>query len=167
GEHVGGVVPDELERTRVLAGEKLDLRVALDRVVEIREHAVERHGDGALGERRRNAFGDVEAGRALRIFPTRAVGKGQRDHHSLLLITRCLRMQVSLAGQSGMPPPGAARVPGYVAKRCDGLSDVHEPRNAATSNDCERLGATSMRRDAQGWGEGVPSTAELVPRQRP
>src|SRR5208282_3417134 len=37
-------------------------------------------GDGALGERRRNALGDVEAGGVGRIVPTRAVGKGHSDH---------------------------------------------------------------------------------------
>src|SRR5215831_7955304 len=106
-----GVVPDELQRARVLAGEELDLRIALDGVVQIREHAVERHGDRALGKRGGNALGDVEAGGAFGILPTRAVGKGQRDHHSLLLLTRCLRMQVSVAGLSWMAPLGAAACP--------------------------------------------------------
>ena len=47
--------------------------------------AVERHGDGALGERRRDALGDFEAGDAVGVVPTRAVGKGQRDHIELLV----------------------------------------------------------------------------------
>ena len=91
-----GVVADEFERARVVAGEELDLGVMLDRIGQIGDLAVERHGDRALGERRRNAFGDVEAGGVLRIVPTRAVGKGQRDHFQLLLLTRCLRAQVSV-----------------------------------------------------------------------
>ena len=33
----------------------------VDRVGEIGERAVESHGDGALGERGRNAFGDLDA----------------------------------------------------------------------------------------------------------
>ena len=86
-EHVRGVVADELERARVVAGEELDLGVVLDRIGEIGKLAVDRHGDRALGERRRNALGDVEAGGVLRVLPTRAVGKGHSDHFLLLLLT--------------------------------------------------------------------------------
>src|SRR5262249_3305881 len=136
GEHVRGVVPDELQRARILAGEELDLRIALDGVAQIREHAVERHGDRALGERGRSPLGDVDAGGAFGVRPTRAVGKGQRDHHSLLLLTRCLRMQVSVAGLSWMasdlPSLPRARTCGKATPkliRCD-LYDVHAPRNA-------------------------------------
>src|SRR6516165_2019727 len=95
GEHMRSIVADELERARILAGEKLDSSVVLDRIGEVGDLAVERHGHRALGERRRNAFGYVEAGGVWRVVPTRAVGKGQRDHHSLLLLTRCLRCGVS------------------------------------------------------------------------
>jgi hypothetical protein len=48
----------------------------------------------------------------LRIFPTRAVGKGQRDHYSLLLLTRCVPMQVSgaeLVFCYGLAASGPAR----------------------------------------------------------
>ena len=62
--HMRGVVPDQLQRARVLARDEFDLGVALDRVGEIGERAVERHGDGALGQRRRNALGHVEPGGA-------------------------------------------------------------------------------------------------------
>jgi hypothetical protein len=60
-----GVVPDQFQRARVLARQELDLGVLLDRIGEVGDHAVERHGDGALGERGRNALGDVETGGAL------------------------------------------------------------------------------------------------------
>ncbi len=96
GEHVRGVMANELERARVVAGEELDLCVVIDRVGKVGKLAVERHGDRALGERRRNALGDVEAGGVLRILPARAVGKGHSDHFLLLLLTRCQRMQVSV-----------------------------------------------------------------------
>jgi len=99
-QHMGGVVPDQLQRARVLAADEFDLGVALDGVVQVREHAIERHGDGALGERGRDALGDIEPGCAVGKVPTCAVGKGQGDHRSLLLLTRCLRMQVSVAGRS-------------------------------------------------------------------
>ena len=80
GKHMRGVVADELERARVLAGDELDRGVALDRVGEVADLAVERHRDRALGERGRDALRDVEAGDVVGIVPTRAVGKGQRDH---------------------------------------------------------------------------------------
>ena len=61
-QHMGGVVPDELQRARIVATDEFDLGIALDRVTEIGEHAIERHGDGALGERGRDALGDIEPG---------------------------------------------------------------------------------------------------------
>ena len=82
-----GVVADQLERARVLAREELDLRIVLDRVGEIGDAAVERHRHRVLGERRRDALRDVETGDAWGIVPTRAVGKGQRDHHASPLLT--------------------------------------------------------------------------------
>ena len=87
GEHVRGIVADKFQRARVVAGEEFDFGIVLDRIGKIGELAVERHRHRALGKRRRNALGDVEAGGVLRIFPTRAVGKGQGDHVSLLLLT--------------------------------------------------------------------------------
>src|SRR5215831_16225550 len=90
-----GIVADQFERAWIVAGEKLDLGVVLDRIGEVGKLAVERHRDRALGKRRRNAFGNIQATNIWRVLPTRAVGKGQRDHHSLLLITRCLRCGVS------------------------------------------------------------------------
>ena len=87
GEHVRGIVADEFERPRVVAGQKLDLGVVLDRIGKVGKLAVERHGDRALGERRRNALGDLEAGGVGGIVPTCAVGEGQRDHGPLLLLT--------------------------------------------------------------------------------
>ena len=80
GEHMGGIVADQLERARIVAGEELDLGIVVDRIGQIGKLAVERHGDRALGKRRRNPLGDVEAGGVWRIVPTRAVGKGHGDH---------------------------------------------------------------------------------------
>ena len=80
GKDVRGIVANKFQRARIVAGEEFDLGVVLDRIGQIGDLAVERHGDRALGERRRNAFGDVEAGGVGGKLPTRAVGKGQRDH---------------------------------------------------------------------------------------
>ena len=82
--HMRGIVANELQRPRVLARQELDLGILLDRVGEVGDGAVERHRDRALGERGRNALGDVETGDALGVLPTCAVGKGQRDHSMLL-----------------------------------------------------------------------------------
>ena len=87
GQHVRGVVPDQLQRARVVAGDEFDLGVAFDRVGEVGERAVERHRHGAFGQRGRNALGDVEPGGALGVVPACAVGKGQRDHVSSPLLT--------------------------------------------------------------------------------
>ena len=74
-----GIVADQFERARVLARHELDLGVLLDRVGQVGELAVERHRDRALGERGRDALGDVETGDAVGIFAARAVGEGQGD----------------------------------------------------------------------------------------
>jgi hypothetical protein len=71
GEHVGGVVADQLQRPGVVAIDELDFGVAIDELGEIDDRAVERHGDGALGERRRNRLGHFEAGDAIGVIPTR------------------------------------------------------------------------------------------------
>src|SRR6266850_6885579 len=87
---------DGIRDYKVTGVQTCALPILLDRVGEVRELAVERHRDRALGERGRDALGDVETGAAAGIVPTCAVGKGQSDHHALLLLTRCLRMQVSV-----------------------------------------------------------------------
>ena len=79
GQHMRGVVPDQLQRAGVVAGDEFDSGVMLDRVGEIDHRAVERHRHRALGQRRRNALGDVEAGGVLREFALGAVGEGEGD----------------------------------------------------------------------------------------
>ena len=60
-----------------LAGE--DPRILLDRVGEITDHAIQRHRHGALGQRRRDAPGDIEAGDVFGEFAFGAIGKGEGD----------------------------------------------------------------------------------------
>jgi hypothetical protein len=55
------VVPDQFQRAAVLAGDKFDFCVLRDRIGEVRDHAIERHRHRALGQRRRDALGDIEA----------------------------------------------------------------------------------------------------------
>ena len=84
GQHMRGVVPDQFQRARVLARDEFDLASRSIGSARSATRAVKRHRDGALGQRGRNAFGDVETGGALGVFAACAVGKGQRDHHRLL-----------------------------------------------------------------------------------
>jgi hypothetical protein len=54
GQHMRGIVPDQLQRFRALAGDELEFRVRGDGIGQIRQRAVELHGKRLLGER----FGD-------------------------------------------------------------------------------------------------------------
>ena len=85
------VVADELERFRVGASDELDRGVGRDRVGEVGEAAVEAHGDGALGERRRNRLRDVETGGAALDLALGAVRKCQGDFgHVIPPLTLCI-----------------------------------------------------------------------------
>jgi hypothetical protein len=101
GQNVGAVVPDELERTRVLARDELDLRIARDRVGKVGQGAVEHHGDRALGQRLRDAFGDFAPGDAVGKLARGAIGEGQRNHQQSPAHS-CKRRQVSACSQ-GFP----------------------------------------------------------------
>ena len=79
GQHMGGVMPDQFQRAGVIAGDELDFRIMLDRVGEIADHAVERHRYRALGQRRRDALGDIKACDVLGEFALGAIGKGEGD----------------------------------------------------------------------------------------
>ena len=81
GEHVRGVMPDQLQRAGVVAGDEFDLRVLVDRVAKVSHHAIQRHRHRALGQRRRDALGNVEAGNAFGEFAPGAVGEGDADFH--------------------------------------------------------------------------------------
>ena len=98
GEHVRGVVPDQLQRARVVAGDEFDLGVVVDRI-----------GRGRRARRRapwRRCAWPARArcpwrcrgrwclGGYSRRAPSGKVSVTIRA--SLLLLTRCLRMQVSV-----------------------------------------------------------------------
>ena len=61
GEYVGSVVANEFKCARVIAVEELDFGVARNLVCKVHDRAVQRHRNGALGQGRRNALGDIEA----------------------------------------------------------------------------------------------------------
>ena len=60
GEDMRGVVTDEFERSFVVAGEELNSAVARQGIGEVAQGAINRHRDGALGERWRNAFDNIK-----------------------------------------------------------------------------------------------------------
>ena len=76
---VRGVVPDQLQGCRIGAGDEIDRNVFVDRVGQIRQHAVELHSDGSLGERWRYGFCDFEARRSGFDLALFAVGERNCD----------------------------------------------------------------------------------------
>ena len=80
GQHMGAIVADELERAGILAADEFDFGVLMDGIGEIDHRAIQRHGDGALGERGGDGFGDLEAGDARRELTLRAIGESHGNH---------------------------------------------------------------------------------------
>ena len=80
GQHVRAIVADQLERARVGAVEELDARVAVDRIVQVGHRAVQRHGDGALGQRLGDTLDHAAAGGAGGDLARVAVGEGEDRH---------------------------------------------------------------------------------------
>ncbi len=164
--HMRGVVPNELQRARVLARKKFDPSVALDRVIEVGERAVERHRDRTLDERGRDALGDVEAGGAVREVPTRAVGKGQRDHH----VAPVAHSLPTNAGKRGLEPRGRlrARRTGsleHESSRCNHAVDrLRLPASAAAP---EAPGPSSVRGRREVDGAIGPAPAAVAPGEEP
>jgi len=72
-------MPDQLQRARIVAVDELDFRIVFDCVGEVGDHAIQRHRHGALGQRRRDALGDIEAGDAFGEFAPGSVGEGEGD----------------------------------------------------------------------------------------
>src|SRR5437763_3651590 len=132
GEHMRGIVTDQLQRARVVAGEEFDFRVPLDRIAQVRKHAVDRHGDRALGERRRNLLGNVETSRPVWVFSTRAIGEGQRDHR-FAPVAHSLPTTAGKRGRTvfDMASVRAAPSPRSLPRGTARLYDVRKARNAA------------------------------------
>ena len=63
GEHMRGVVADEFQRARIVAGDDLDAAGLLQRIGKVAQHAVERVGDGLLRQRLGDRFREFGAGR--------------------------------------------------------------------------------------------------------
>ncbi len=78
-QHVRRVMPDQFQRARVVAVDEFDLGIARNRIVEVGDHAIQRHRNGTLGERRRDALGDLQPGNVLGKFASGAIGEGEGD----------------------------------------------------------------------------------------
>jgi hypothetical protein len=79
GQHMRAVMPDQFQRACIIAGDELDRHVFFDWIGEIAERAIQRHRHGALGQRWRDALGDIETGDAFGEFALGAVGEGDVD----------------------------------------------------------------------------------------
>jgi len=75
-----GVVTDQLQGAWILARDEFDAGVAVDRVGEIGDRAVQRHRDRALGQGGGDGLGDFGAGDSGLIGSRGAVGKSDVDH---------------------------------------------------------------------------------------
>ena len=84
GENVRRVVADQFERAGIVARYELERSVVVDRIGEVRKLAVADHRHSPLGKRRRNGFGDFEAGDAGLIRALGAIGKSDVDHRGSL-----------------------------------------------------------------------------------
>ena len=124
-QHMRGIVPDQFQRARVVAVEEFDFGIALDRVGQVGEHAVERHRDRALGERGRNALGDVETGDAL--GDIRGVRRRERSTRPF----QCLLFAHSLPTNAGKRR-GRCRVRGREYIRVSASPTPHIPLTSAS-----------------------------------
>ena len=77
GHHVGGVMTNKFERTRIGAGDDLDPAVD-DGVGQVTHGAVEGNGDSLFGKRLGNRFSDLSASRAGSVFADRTIGESER-----------------------------------------------------------------------------------------
>ena len=77
--HVRGIVPDQLQRLGIGAGDDLDGGIGLDRIGEVGQPAVDHHRHGPLGQRLGDALGQLLAGDPLGEGPLGAIGKCQGD----------------------------------------------------------------------------------------
>ena len=73
---MGGIVADQLQRARIIAGDEFDFGVTGNRISQIADHAIKGHGHGALGQRGRNPLGNIETRYAGGKFTDSPVGKG-------------------------------------------------------------------------------------------
>ena len=90
-QHMGAVMPDQLQRLRILAGDEADRRIGVELVRKIAELAVDRHRDGLLFERLGNRGGDLAPGHAGGEGPFCTIGKCQGDHGSSSPAHSCQR----------------------------------------------------------------------------
>ena len=79
------VVPDQLQRFRVIARDDLDAGIRGDRVCDVGQRPVQADGNRLLRKRFRDRSREFRTGNAGLVFASGTVGKRQRNHGILSL----------------------------------------------------------------------------------
>ena len=89
GHHMGCVVPDQLQRFRVIAGHNPHAGVRGNRIGDVGQRAVQADGDRLLRKRFRDRSCEFRASDAGLVFACGTVGKSQSNHGVLSLPPTC------------------------------------------------------------------------------
>ena len=95
GQDMGGIVPDQLQRLRTLAGDDLDRGVFRDRQIEIAQLAVDLDSERRLGEAGADVTRDFFTRGRVIVFAHAPVGKRDPHHargHRCLVHSSCRLM---------------------------------------------------------------------------
>ena len=167
---MGGVVADQLQRARVFAIDEFDFAHRLDRLGEIGQLAVERHGHSALGERGRNALGDVEAGNAGCETGAARRREKSREIISLSFAHSPRRAGVSIHGSQGLLRFGAPRN-AFAARAKEEVIDARGRAGQSGAGkfgvpvECEQF-ESQIRCPSGGDGRAGRGFRQLVPASR-
>ena len=88
GQHMGAIMPDQLQRARVIAVQKFNFCIGFNNVGKICDRTVQRHGNRALGEGGRNPLHYIEATGASGKAALIAIRECYMNHICLLMLTR-------------------------------------------------------------------------------
>ncbi len=89
GQHMGGVVADQVQRLGVAAGDEADGGIGLDRAREVLDRAIDLHGQRRLGQARADRLRDLGARDRPIEGPHGSVGQGDRGHCGGILAASC------------------------------------------------------------------------------
>ncbi|KAG0732421.1 hypothetical protein G6F23_014335 [Rhizopus arrhizus] len=81
-DQVGAGVADDLHALLVLGGDDAQAGIVVDDIAGIDQHAIDRAGDGGLGQAGADRLGDVHDADGVFELAAAAVGKGDIDHRS-------------------------------------------------------------------------------------
>ena len=99
GEHMRGIVADELERTRIVAGDDLDVAGRAERIGKVAHRSAKRVADRFLGKRFGDLLRHLGAGRRRVVLADGTIGKFQGNvRHRIAPIQSRKRARVVIAG---------------------------------------------------------------------